>query len=183
MCPILLLIPHTSPPLGHFMRWVNLTHYIVIGYTHTNPPHPTVLATILSQKPSPHVVVQAAGRSLIVVATGYETQDWLPTLRIPFVCGPHRLHFYVCVGPVSRWMSVENYNQRHDWSSVRATTLAVEVYRADSMDPWTAFHMMRRHWKHFQNLRFSTVDGVVDRPNTSALLRLATTIRAVVGDT
>ena len=178
-----LLIPHASPPLGQFTRWVtvmNLTQYIVIGYNHANPPHPTALATILMQKPSPRIVVQAAGRSLVVISTGHETQDWLVSMRVPFVCGPHRLRLYVCVGPVARWISVENYLQQWDCSLVRATALAVEIHRADSMDPWTAFHMMRRHWKHFQAPRFSTVDGVVDGPNSSALVRLATTVKAVM---
>jgi hypothetical protein len=178
-----LLVPHAAPPLGPFLRWVavlNLTHYVVIGYTHTNPPHPTVLANIMTQKPSPRIVVQAAGRSLVVVATGRETLEWLLTLRMPFVCGPHRLRFYLCAGPVARWISVENYIQQYDASSVSATALAVEINRVDSVDPWTAFHTMRRHWRHVRSLRFSTADGIVDGPNASVLLRLTTTIKAVV---
>jgi hypothetical protein len=75
---------------------------------------------------------------------------------------------------------VQKYIEWRNAFPVRATALAVEIYCAYSMDPFIAFHMMREHWKQFQTLKLSTMDGVLDTPNRSALLRLETTIKAVV---
>jgi hypothetical protein len=182
----LLLIPTLSPPAGELLRWVSsMQHpdYIVIGYTNSEPPHPDALASMMIKwmihRQSPHIITQAGGRCLVVIATGREARRWVADLHLPIICKPRHLRCYVCIPPVARWVSIENYTRWYDWNSYPIAALAVKVYTASTLDPREAFMMAQAHWRQ-QNRTFTVMDGMaVGEPTTTALCRLAGAIESM----
>ena len=188
-----LLVPSQLPPLGQLLqsaRQADFPDFIVISYSNTLPPHPVALASVLrmwkwknGSPASGSLIVQARGRSLVVIATGIEVPVWLRHVDIPFLCGPRRLHCYVCVPPVTRWISLENYNMWFNWDSMPAVALAVDVHRSGSIDPWMAFGIAKSHWQQHQH-HLHTMNTTHNHPlNNLATHRLTLAITLICRNT